>query len=1291
SPGWAWVPNHCRTPSKAVCNFVCDCRDCSDEMQCGYHRASPTQGTPFVCDFEQDSCGWRDISTSGYSWLRDRAGAALEDPGPRADHTLGTDLGWYVAVGTHQGKEASTAALRSPTLHEAAPTCELRLWYHVASGGVAELRLELTHSAETLTLWQSSGPWGPGWQELVVATGRVQGDFRVTFSATRNATHRGTVALDDVAFWGCGLPTPQSRCPLGHHHCQNKACVEPHQLCDGEDNCGDGSDEDTPTCSHHMTTNFETGLGLWNHSEGWARNHSASGPQCPAWPRRDHSRNSAQGSFLVSVAEPSTPAILSSPEFQASGPHNCSLIFYHYLHGSEASSLQLLLQSQSPGAPRAPVLLRRRHGELGAAWVRDRVDIQSKHPFRILLAGQTGPGGVVGLDDLILSDHCKPVPVVSGLPPGLWAPAPWPQPPSLQPRDFCEPGHLSCGELCVPPEQLCDFQQQCIGGEDEQECGTTDFESPTAGGWEDASVGRLQWGHLLAQESGGPSTDASGAAAGALSWGSLEGMGSEWLRSSPGHFLSMQRAWGQLRAEGRVLTPALGPSGPHCELHMAYYFQSHPQGFLVLVVVEDGHRELVWQAPSSSRGSWKVDTVLLGARRRPFRLEFVGLVDLDGPGQQGAGVDNVIMKDCSSTVASKTDTGVPGRPHSRGRLPTLSGLRRGAGLGRNVLTPQPHPQRSPVTLSGTRAAGTPATSQMPTGAGWRAVALGTITPQAKVEWGAQTGGAAPRLGGLPYPGGHSEGGSQLRGLPDMGVGAPLSHWAVPSWSLVYLQLTPESPLQATSCSWTPQIPQPGALVPTCSPSPRCRRPLSSVSPSGTLRLVMRRDGEADTLLWSRSGTHGNRWHEAWATLHHQLDSGTKYQLLFEGLRDGYHGTMALDDVAVRPGPCWAPKRCSFEDSACGFSTGSQGLWTRQASATGHTAWGPRADHTTETTQGHYMVVDMSPQALPRGHVASLTSEEHRPLAQPACLTFWYHLSLQNPATWEPRPRLAGALSGHSSPTAAHLGGLLGVAGTLQVHMEEAERHQVLSISAHGGFAWRLGSVDVQAEQTWRVVFEAVAAGVERSYIALDDLLLQDGPCPRPGHFAFFETGVLGPGGRAAWLRSQPLPATKASCLRFWYHVGFPEHFYKGELRVLLSSARGQLAVWGAGGRLRHQWLEGHVEVASTEEFQIVFEATLGGQPALGPIALDDIEYLAGQHCQLPAPSQGNTTMAVSVPAVVGGALLLLVLLVVLGRHWLWKKGGYPFEGETATVAPGFDNILFNADGVILPASVTNDQ
>lgn len=43
---------------------------------------------------------------------------------------------------------------------------------------------------------------------------------------------------------------------------------------------------------------------------------------------------------------------------------------------------------------------------------------------------------------------------------------------------------------------------------------------------------------------------------------------------------------------------------------------------------------------------------------------------------------------------------------------------------------------------------------------------------------------------------------------------------------------------------------------------------------------------------------------------------------------------------------------------------------------------------------------------------------------------------------------------------------------------------------------------------------------------------------------------------------------------------------KGELRVLLSSARGQLAVWHQGGHLRDQWLQVQLEVSNSEEFQV---------------------------------------------------------------------------------------------------------
>lgn len=63
-------------------------------------------GTPFTCDFEDGDCGWQDVGTSTYGWVRSRASLAMWGTGPHSDHTVGTDLGkWELlgeqALGTH--------------------------------------------------------------------------------------------------------------------------------------------------------------------------------------------------------------------------------------------------------------------------------------------------------------------------------------------------------------------------------------------------------------------------------------------------------------------------------------------------------------------------------------------------------------------------------------------------------------------------------------------------------------------------------------------------------------------------------------------------------------------------------------------------------------------------------------------------------------------------------------------------------------------------------------------------------------------------------------------------------------------------------------------------------------------------------------------------------------------------------------------------------------------------------------------------------------------------------------
>lgn len=74
-----------------------------------------------------------------------------------------------------------------------------------------------------------------------------------------------------------------------------------------------------------------------------------------------------------------------------------------------------------------------------------------------------------------------------------------------------------------------------------------------------------------------------------------------------------------------------------------------------------------------------------------------------------------------------------------------------------------------------------------------------------------------------------------------------------------------------------------------------------------------------------------------------------FQVVFEALRDGFLGTMALDDIAVVPDACAAQKECSFEADDCGLVADQQGpTWLRQNGAGGR---GPPADHTLGTAAG----------------------------------------------------------------------------------------------------------------------------------------------------------------------------------------------------------------------------------------------------------------------------------------------------------------------------------------------------
>ncbi|NXL14290.1 AEGP protein, partial [Setophaga kirtlandii] len=1187
-PSGSVVVNSCSSVAEQLCNFVCDCGDCSDENQCGYLWGSAVLGTPFTCDFEDGDCGWQDVGTSTYGWVRSRASLAMWGMGPHSDHTVGTGLGWFLVTMSPPAKTTATAWLRSPEMREAAATCEIRTWYHLSGRWLNQaeqpvLRLAVAHRGEVVELWQSPERSREGWHQLVAYPGRIMEQFQLIFSLTQPPTCGAEVALDDIMFRNCGLPeVGQQACRAQESRCHRGSCLAQRRFCDGTDDCGDNSDEGTAQCKNFTRCSFDYDLCGWEMAAGppaWSRNTRLNLGTSYSLPSRDHSNNSRAGFFLHVSSDPTAQAggtaQLSSPTFQAT--NSCSLILYCHLHGSATSSLSISYVTNS-----TKHLMRERTGDLGSCWVRERVDFSVTNPFKVLIEGVAGSGGTVAIDDLILSQGCvKEQGELVGT--SLCSKKPLVTLPSQAHAGPCAADEVACDSGdCIAAELACDFADTCTDGSDEERCGTTTFESG-AGGWHDVSVGQLRWGLQKVTEA--------------------DIFLTVFLCS--GTFLALQTGEGQMVGPAKARSPLLGPSGPACTMEMSYHIHSDPQGFLAINVADHtaGTTQLVWQTQHRGSTTGGHVRVPLGERSRPFQVELLALVDLQG--SASVGVDNVTFEQCYLNVVS----------------PTAAEL--SCNFERDMC-------------------------------GW-----------------------------------YQDMSSDFKWVHSTGQGQGSDHTTGSGYFLSVDSSVPWSHGQRALLLSSHQQP---AAVPRClSFWYRLAGPQI-----GTLNLKLWPEGGEEVVLWTHRGTQGSIWHRAWATL--PSTGQQRYRVAFEVLHDGFLGDVGLDDITQTAGLCGARLSCSFEVESCGLAASGEGTWQRQSNGTGTTA-GPVADHTTGTAIGHYMVVNTGRVSLPAGHTAALTSQPYQPSVSAQCLAFWYQLSAGTP-------------------------------GSLRVFVEQNRvRRKILSVRTMEGSNWHRSHVTVQPNGDWQVVFEAVGAGGERGYIALDDLHVSEGACPKPascdfeqdtcgwsspsdprlhsfawgwksgiplakypgpeqdhtlgtrnGHYMHFDTSVLGARGTSALLESPPLPAATDSCLRFWYHMDIPEHLSSGELRVTLRGAGGQRTVWSVPGHRSRGWQGSVVPVQSPSEFQISFEITTRRWPMEGTVALDDIMYSTrgGCHSSPEGPEEEKPSGSFVAEVALSVLLTLVIVALVAAGGWYWLKqrrlaSRTPTENNSSQ---GFDNITF---------------
>ncbi|XP_033638977.1 MAM and LDL-receptor class A domain-containing protein 1-like [Asterias rubens] len=381
--------------------------------------------------------------------------------------------------------------------------------------------------------------------------------------------------------------------------------------------------------------------------------------------------------------------------------------------------------------------------------------------------------------------------------------------------------------------------------------------------------------------------------------------------------------------------------------------------------------------------------------------------------------------------------------------------------------------------------------------------------------------------------------------------------------------------------------------------------------------VYLRQGQKDTLIWTRYQTQGNLWLKA----QYNVQSIKSWQVIWEGIAGtSYTGDIALDDILIYYGACPPTKDCEFETGMCSWTQDSRDDFDWLL-ASGDQPYGtqPYLDHTTGTSAGKYALVTMV-KPITQGDKARLLSPQYSDTTG-ECVRFWFHMFGKDVGTLR---------------VMAH-----------DMHTDK-DGNPTWEQAGHQENIWRYGQATVFAGHPFKVVFEAEAGTNSKSDIAIDDVSIVGGKCARQG-FCDFENDLCGwdnvdtesldwllsrgstpssytgPSvdhttnskygyyifvemstafyGQKAWLVSEYLKATKGSCLIFWFHM-LGAHI--GDLKVLYLDDAGftttQLTITGDQG---DKWRQGQLEMINDKDYQIIFEATYNGWQ--GDIALDDID------------------------------------------------------------------------------------
>ena len=346
--------------------------------------------------------------------------------------------------------------------------------------------------------------------------------FTFQFYGQIGSNYFESFSIKDFKKEGCILPTPppkESPCSQKDWICNNQVCVDPSVRCNFVDDCGDNSDE--INCVYKKMLNFENGFDSWTakpredeHTNGYSIKKTKKFHSFRGGPLYDHTYgpDSIDGSMLMLKQSffqvdggQDIEAELESPYFTYNT--QCSLSFF-FFKNSPNSTITVLLQDMSQPDER---IILQQHREYSHSWLQSSTNFygygknnalinpELGNVYKVIISSSVYPTDVVSIsgppfpyvaiDDISFGETCRimndnfvpTLPTKAGGITETFAP------------DNCATVRCKNSkgvDICLKPDQLCDFVKDCVDGSDEANCGNCDFDKGNLCEWSTTASAR---------------------------------------------------------------------------------------------------------------------------------------------------------------------------------------------------------------------------------------------------------------------------------------------------------------------------------------------------------------------------------------------------------------------------------------------------------------------------------------------------------------------------------------------------------------------------------------------------------------------------------------------------------------------------------------------------------------------------------------------------------------------------------------------------------------------------------